>query len=92
MQNYICLILIRVGAGWIQTPIPQQDPVLSFSYTFLPKSTHVRCWHPKQGWPPKGLVPPVGNSGSTPGWVQLDNQGQIIRGTMFLDDTVPLFM
>ena len=32
---------------------PQRDPILSFSHTFLPKSTHVRGWHS-----PNGLAPP----------------------------------
>ena len=38
---------------------PQQDPILSFSHTFLPKSTHVggRC-------PPRLGAPPTGNPGS----------------------------
>ena len=33
---------------------PQQDPILSFSHTFLPKSTHVEGWRP----PPNGSAPP----------------------------------
>ena len=35
---------------------PQQDPFLSFSHTFLPKSVHVRGQRPPS--PPMGRRPP----------------------------------
>ena len=42
---------------WIQgaPPVcaPQQDPILSFLYTFLPNSAHIGGWHPQRlGAPP----------------------------------------
>ena len=39
---------------------PQQDPILSFSHTFLPKSTHIGGWYPPMAW-----CPPTGNPEST---------------------------
>ena len=44
-------------------PPPEQDPFLSFSHTFLPKSACVRGQHPPDGSAP----PPTGNPGSTTG-------------------------
>ena len=45
------------GVLLVHAPPPQQDPILSFLHTFLPKSTHVGGWHP-----PKGSAPPNGKS------------------------------
>ena len=44
----------------VPPPPPQQDPILSFSHMFLPKSTHVRGWRPPNG----SASPPTGNPGS----------------------------
>ena len=38
---------------------PPNDPILSFSHTFPPKSAHVVGWRPHNG-----SAPPVGNPGS----------------------------
>ena len=45
--------------GTASTCPPQQDQLLLFSHTFLPKSVRVRGWHP-----PMGRCPPTGNPGS----------------------------
>ena len=46
------------GVCWVHAPL--QDQILSFSHTFLPKSTHVRGPHPHL----MGPCPPMGNPGS----------------------------
>ena len=46
--------------GHHQHAPPQWDPILSFSHTFLPKSTRVRGWHPPNG----SVLSPMGNPGS----------------------------
>ena len=48
------------GCSWCMPP--QQDPILSFLHTFLPKSAHIGGWHP----PPMARHPPTGNPGSAP--------------------------
>ena len=46
-----------------ERPPPQWDPILLFSHTFLPKSTHVGCQCPHGVGTPQR---PMGNPGSTP--------------------------
>ena len=54
-----CMSLADPG-GHRQCVPPQQDPILSFSHMFSPKSTHVRGRHP----PMARCPPPKGNPGS----------------------------
>ena len=44
---------------------PQQDPILSFSHVFLPKSVRVGDWHP----PNRSAPPPMGNTGSVTAFI-----------------------
>ena len=43
----------RIQGGAAGARPPQQDQILSFSHTFLPKSVQIGGWHP-----PNGLAPP----------------------------------
>ena len=54
--------LADLGGRHHQREPHQQDPILLFLYTFLPKSAHIGGWHPPNGSarPP----PPMGNPGS----------------------------
>ena len=42
---------------------PQQDPTILFSHMFMPKSAHIR-----------GQPPPIGNPGSTSGYLSSKSQ------------------
>ena len=57
--------------------MPQRDPILSFSHTFLPKSTHV-----------EGRRPPMGNPGSAAGYVTLNFV--FLKRNMFFICTYPV--
>ena len=67
---------IQGGAAGAPPP-PQQDPFLSFSHTFSPKSVHVGGRRP----PPP---PPTGNPGSATGNEQYDSlvASEIVTGNM----------
>ena len=56
-----CMIPIAVvdPGGVPPACAPQQDPILSFSHTFLLKSIRIRG-----SCPPNGSAPPMGNPGS----------------------------
>ena len=53
--------LIGRSRGRCRCMPPQQDPILAFLHTFLPKSAHIRGWHP-----PMARHPTTGNPGSAP--------------------------
>ena len=55
------LSLADPRGGHHQHAPPQRDPILSFSYMFLPKSARIGGWHPSQRL---SAPPPTGNPGS----------------------------
>ena len=66
--NFILIPLVD-----LPSPLPQQDPILSFSHLFSPKSTHLGCWHPLNGVGP----PHKGKSWIHPCMIQITSKTSI---------------
>ena len=67
--DHILLSLADPRGGALLVLDPQQDPILLFSHTFLPKSAHIGGQAPQTA-----QCPPMGNPGSPTGYLSSKSQ------------------